>query len=167
MKRFFKVVNLEKIDNINNKYKVTKHNILNNHNRYHITDNEPTIKAAKKALKQIFKKTNEYKEYTIILKETTKLSDNKLFFYKGTIQLLPENKWKIIKFNNKTSNKNINNYNNIDSNLDNHFSDSIMNTKDTIFKHKINIEIISNDDLGHSNPLSNWSINIKKNKYPL
>ena len=87
MNRFFKVVNIEKIDNNNNKYKIIKHDILNNHNRYHINDNEPPIYAAKKALKQIFKKTNEYKEWNIILKETTKNSDNKLYFYKISLFL--------------------------------------------------------------------------------
>ena len=160
MNRFFKVVNIEKIDNNNNKYKIIKHDILNNHNRYHINDNEPPIYAAKKALKQIFKKTNEYKEWNIILKETTKNSDNKLYFYKGSIELLPENKWKIIKFNNKCPN-----LHETDDSIDNNISDNqTSNTKDTIFKHKVNIEIISNDDLGHSNPLSNWSITTNKKK---
>lgn len=125
--RFFKVVDILKNDN-NNTYEIKDHHILGKYNRYKLPNNSTPYYVAKKAVLKIYQKDpNKCKVINqIVLRETTRNKEPKLYFYQAFIEQLPPEQ----------------------------IQERIINGKIQIFKHKINVEAILPEVLKHSNPLS-------------
>ena len=125
--RFFKVVDVLKNDE-NNTYEILDHHILGKNNRYKLPDNSAPYYVAKKAVLKIYRKDPEKCKVInqIVLRETTRKKESKLYFYQAHIEQLPTEQ----------------------------IQERIINGKRQIFKHKINVEAILPEVLQHSNPLS-------------
>jgi hypothetical protein len=124
--RYFKAVDVIKNEE-NDTYEIIDHTILGKNNRYKLQPGGVPYHVAKKVVSKIFQKDPQTRVINqLVLRETTRNSDSKLFFYQAIIQELEPDKQqkKIIK------------------------------GKEQIFKNKIIVDAILPEVLKHPNPLN-------------
>ena len=130
--RYFSAVNAKYLGN--GKYKIDKHSILSPTNRYKISEKQSPQDAAKKIFRNICGSSlykNSACKMSFVIREVTRNSSGRLFFYDGHRINIPKNKQKKpVKFPGRN--------------------------KLVTFPFKYEIKATSAKKLGHTNPLPNW-----------
>jgi hypothetical protein len=133
--RTFKTVKATKVGNSGKKYKVddSKRSLYRIYKKKSETEWPSVSQAASKALSQLCKNDGTNCKKTFALRETTQGRPKKLWFYEGTAT--PKTKAEMNAFAKKNPK---------------------MAKMDRIPKRDIEVNLISNTKLNHSNPLRDW-----------